>query len=63
MKSGQVLIRLKPPALEWVKAQCALHTRSRAYVVERAVEFAQSNGLDLSSGQARECAEAMGRQG
>ena len=60
MKQGQVLIRLKPSTLEWVDAQRDLHERSRAFVVERAVEFAMQNGLDLTSGQARELREAMG---
>ena len=59
MPKTRFMIQLDEEDSAWVDAQCAAADRSRPYVISKAIRLAKANGLDLSSGQARETAKAF----
>lgn len=56
----RVLVSLPEDLLSWVDSKAVRHDWSRSKVIEKTVRDAHDRGLDLSAGQARELAEAMG---
>lgn len=63
MRKTRIMIQLAEPELELLDIACKAYGRSRPYIIERALPFALSHGLDLSAGQAEELAEFMRRRG
>jgi hypothetical protein len=49
-------------AAAFLSSQCEAHDRGVSYALDKAILFAKANGLDLSSGQARETADAFRRR-
>lgn len=58
-KKERVMIGFDPDTLARIDEECRRHVRSRPFVIKEAVKFAFANGLDLTSGQARELADFM----
>jgi hypothetical protein len=69
MRTGESMARkvrmdvtVSPDVAEWVIKQCEDFDRKPPYIIERALRFAMARGMDLSSGQARETAAALGNR-
>ena len=58
----KINVTIDPEDAEYIKAAMVRYDRNASYVVSRALKFSKVCGLDLSSGQARELAAAMGKR-
>jgi hypothetical protein len=53
---------VQPENKDWLFAEAKRTRRSVPDIIDMLIEHARNRSLDLSSGQARETAEAMGRE-